>query len=52
MFDCYSLNLDKNCESGTFVGLLDNRLGIVITKWEGYIFLQNFSTLMKTFLVL
>ena len=46
-FDSDRLKLNNNCERGSFVRLVDKRLGMVITRWKDSRVLQIVSTIMK-----
>ena len=46
-FDSEALNLDNNCECGTFIIQYDRRLGMVITRWKDSIIIQTVSKVIS-----
>ena len=47
-FPSEELKLDKNSERGSFIRLVDKRLGLVVTRWKDSKILQTVSTTMKS----
>lgn len=47
-FDSDKIQMDKNCDRGSYVQLVEKRLGMVITRWKDGRILQVVSTVMKS----